>query len=215
MAKKTSKTGGRAGSAKRAPVKKTTPGGSPGSSAGGSARTKGGATNERATSRATGAKKTGRSSSRAGERTPVTVRPPRRPRPRLDEAALRKQLEAGARRVRERDVEAVVERREEVEAKLEEAPGRLRRMVNQGRLLVEMISDYWHGTYRDMPWWVISVAVVAITYLLMPVDAIPDSLPGVGLLDDALVIGLAVMAVEEELHEYCAFKAYDPSQYFG
>ena len=41
----------------------------------------------------------------------------------------------------------------------------------------------------------VAVAVAALAYLVAPADAVPDFVPGVGLLDDGAVLAAAVAAV--------------------
>ena len=41
----------------------------------------------------------------------------------------------------------------------------------------------------------VAVAVAALFYLISPADAVPDLMPGVGLLDDGAVLATAVAAV--------------------
>lgn len=48
-------------------------------------------------------------------------------------------------------------------------------------------------TCRDTPAWVRVLVVAALAYLINPIDAIPDALPGIGLTDD-----LAILAVTLE-----------------
>ena len=47
-------------------------------------------------------------------------------------------------------------------------------MVNQIKLLFELISDYRHSRYREVPWGTIALAVGAVLYFLSPIDLIPD-----------------------------------------
>ena len=42
----------------------------------------------------------------------------------------------------------------------------------------------------------------ALTYLVLPVDLIPDTLPFVGLLDDAHILGLTARILKNELNQY-------------
>jgi uncharacterized membrane protein YkvA (DUF1232 family) len=53
-----------------------------------------------------------------------------------------------------------------------------------------MLRDYWLSAYPDVSWWVITVIVFALLYVFSSIDLIPDFLPGIGLLDDALVIAI-------------------------
>jgi uncharacterized membrane protein YkvA (DUF1232 family) len=47
-------------------------------------------------------------------------------------------------------------------------------------------------TERGTPAWVRALAVAALAYLMNPLDACPDALPGIGLIDDLAVLALAL-----------------------
>jgi uncharacterized membrane protein YkvA (DUF1232 family) len=50
--------------------------------------------------------------------------------------------------------------------------------------------------------WGRALAIGALIYLVSPIDAVPDPIPVVGLLDDAAVIGAAVAKLYDELRPY-------------
>jgi uncharacterized membrane protein YkvA (DUF1232 family) len=47
-------------------------------------------------------------------------------------------------------------------------------------------------TARDTPAWVRAIVVVALAWLINPLDLIPDALVGIGLTDDLAVMALAL-----------------------
>jgi uncharacterized membrane protein YkvA (DUF1232 family) len=93
-------------------------------------------------------------------------------------------------------------------------PHRFRRLANQVQLLVEMVRAYARREYTQVPWYAIAMAVAAVAYFLAPVDLIPDFLPVVGYVDDAVVVGMIVKVVQEELRRFSDFRGYEPSRYF-
>lgn len=50
------------------------------------------------------------------------------------------------------------------------------------------------------------VVIIALLYLISPIDLLPDAIPVLGLLDDALVIGYALKQAAAELERYRAWQ---------
>jgi uncharacterized membrane protein YkvA (DUF1232 family) len=50
-------------------------------------------------------------------------------------------------------------------------------------------------TPEEIPFWPWGVLLVALAYLAVPIDLVPDFLPGIGQLDDAVVLGLALRLI--------------------
>ncbi|MCG8554243.1 MAG: DUF1232 domain-containing protein [Proteobacteria bacterium] len=133
----------------------------------------------------------------------------------IDPQQADRELRTRAARIRSEDLERILERKQELQNKLEHVPGKFGQLVNQVKLLFEMIKDYWQGNYSTVPWTSIAMAAGALLYFLAPIDLMPDFFPGVGYVDDALVVALAINALQEDLRAYCAFKGYDFAKYFG
>ena len=134
--------------------------------------------------------------------------------PRLDEEALKARVLRDAKNVTERDAERLVKRQRELEDKLKGLPEKLRKLVLQVKLLYELIRAYVDGSYREVPWASIAMAVAATVYFLSPIDLIPDAIPVIGLLDDALVVRFTLGAIQSDLRAFCEWKGYDPGKYF-
>ena len=45
---------------------------------------------------------------------------------------------------------------------------------------------------------------IALAYVVLPIDVIPDFIPGVGFLDDVFVIGVVMKSVSDEIERYKA-----------
>ncbi|MCW4441071.1 YkvA family protein [Vibrio splendidus] len=86
-------------------------------------------------------------------------------------------------------------------------PGALSKLWNDIKLMMNLITDYVKGDYTDVPWRVIAAITGAIVYFASPIDVIPDFIPVVGYLDDALVIKLAIDLASEDFNEYKRWKA--------
>lgn len=68
------------------------------------------------------------------------------------------------------------------------------------RLLFEMIRDKKYAIDRSD----YLVIAGALAYVVLPIDIIPDILPGVGFLDDAFVIAMVIEQLSDEIARYKA-----------
>ena len=114
-------------------------------------------------------------------------------------------IKKGAAGVNAEDVKKVMDKAEEITEKVIKS-GPLQRFIKDVALLITMIKDYWAGVYRRVPWWVIAAIVFTLLYILSPLDLIPDFIPFVGLLDDALAMGLCLALIEQDLLKYQEWK---------
>ena len=123
----------------------------------------------------------------------------------IDEGYVRR----NAAKVGEDDFKKVVDRADEIRGKF--APdGPLGRFKTDAELLVGVVKDYWAGDYREMPYLSIAAVAFALLYVLNPVDLIPDFIPVIGVMDDAAVVGVCLMMIEQDLHNYRAWKEARP-----
>ena len=84
--------------------------------------------------------------------------------------------------------------------------GFLARLFQDLKLLIPLIKDYWKGTYRDVSVKSIVIFVVALAYIISPIDLIPDYIPGLGQIDDAVILGLSLYFLEKDLMKYKEWK---------
>ncbi len=111
----------------------------------------------------------------------------------------------GAQNVTPKDVEKVISRSEEIQRKFS-AKGPLARFVEDGKLLIAIVKDYWAGVYRQIPYGSIASIVFTLIYVFNPFDMMPDMLPIIGQLDDVAVMGACLILVEQDLHKYKDWK---------
>jgi uncharacterized membrane protein YkvA (DUF1232 family) len=97
---------------------------------------------------------------------------------------------------------------------LKDVPENMHLVARQTRLVIEFVDDFRTGTYREVPWWAVAIAVTAMLYAINPADVIPNVLPIVGTLDDLAVVAVAVRLLRSELIRYCEFKGYAREEYF-
>jgi uncharacterized membrane protein YkvA (DUF1232 family) len=69
-------------------------------------------------------------------------------------------------------------------------------------VIVSLIRSYMKGEYRELPVGTMIALIGALIYFVSPIDVIPDCIPGVGYLDDAVVIGVAVKFAYSDLEDY-------------
>ena len=114
-------------------------------------------------------------------------------------------VKEGAKKMTDKDVEKVVNRSEEIKKKFTPY-GPLKRFINDGKLLIAMVKDYWRKIYRQTPYGTIGAIVFTLIYVLNPFDLVPDMLPLIGQVDDVAVMGACLILVEQDLHKYKDWK---------
>jgi uncharacterized membrane protein YkvA (DUF1232 family) len=139
---------------------------------------------------------------------------PKDPNANIDEDALKERVKREAAKVTEDDARRLVGRQRELDEKFKKVPDKLKKVVNQVKLLYELVRSYIDGSYREVPWISIATAVAAVVYFLAPIDLLPDMIPGIGYIDDIVVIRFALMALGSDLRTYCEAKGYDVTKYF-
>jgi uncharacterized membrane protein YkvA (DUF1232 family) len=84
---------------------------------------------------------------------------------------------------------------------------RLGKLKDDLKLLQALCLAYWRGEYRAIsPKAVLSV-VAGLMYFLSPLDAIPDWIPGLGMLDDIAVLAWVMKSLNVELDAFRAWRA--------
>lgn len=73
-------------------------------------------------------------------------------------------------------------------------------------VLASLIRSFVKKEYTDIPIGSIIAIISALTYFLSPVDLIPDIVPGVGYVDDALVVAACLKLVESDVEEYIKWR---------
>lgn len=99
----------------------------------------------------------------------------------------------------EGDIDQVVDNVDEIAAKLR---GPLAKFAHKVRLLLDMVVDYRSGTYEGAPLRAVYAIVFALLYVLMPFDLVPDFIPGMGLVDDALVVAVTWKMLSVDIGNY-------------
>ncbi|WP_026692250.1 YkvA family protein [Peribacillus kribbensis] len=74
------------------------------------------------------------------------------------------------------------------------------------QLLFELVKAWSTGRYRDIPYRSLLMIVIGIIYFVSPIDFIPDFLFGLGILDDAAVLGFIVSQMDPDLNRFQQWK---------
>lgn len=117
----------------------------------------------------------------------------------------KKIIEEGAKHVTENDIKTVHEKAEEIRKHFCEG-SQLSKYIEEAKLLLGVVNDYWNGTYRQIPYFSLAAIVVTLLYVLNPFDLVPDVIPVIGQVDDMMVVGICLLLVTHDLHQYKVWK---------
>ncbi|KFE53937.1 YkvA family protein [Pseudomonas syringae] len=84
---------------------------------------------------------------------------------------------------------------------------RLGRIKDDLRLLQALCLAYWRGEYRAISPKAILSIVAGLMYFLSPLDAVPDWIPGIGMLDDIAVLAWVMKSLDAELEAFRQWRA--------
>ena len=121
----------------------------------------------------------------------------------FNEEKARRIIKEEAQKVKEEDVKNVIEKEEEIRNKIK---GPLTKYLEDIKLFFSLLKDFISGEYREVPWFTIAAITVSLLYILNPFDVIPDFIPIIGQLDDAIVVSVCLMLIEEDLEAYKNWK---------
>jgi uncharacterized membrane protein YkvA (DUF1232 family) len=120
-------------------------------------------------------------------------------------------VKEGAKKMTDKDVEKVVNKSEAIKKKFT-VYGPLKRFIDDAKLLIALVKDYWRKSYRQTPFGVIGAIVFSLIYVFNPFDLVPDVLPILGQVDDASVLTACLMLIERDLNKYKKWKEEQPLQ---
>lgn len=114
-----------------------------------------------------------------------------------------KDLNEGAEKINSDDLKEVLRKKGKILAKLK---GPLEKFMEDIRLLFMLLDDYISGRYPFIPWRSVAMIAFTLLYVLWPIDAVPDIIPALGLLDDAACVGLCLACISADLKAYKKWK---------
>lgn len=89
-----------------------------------------------------------------------------------------------------------------------QVPDFIQQRLEKLHIMIEMLADHeWRLPAQDA-----ARVLNALAYFCEPEDLIPDHIPGIGFLDDAIMIELVVAELRHEIEAYEDFCSYRESQ---
>jgi len=122
----------------------------------------------------------------------------------LMETDMKKLTEAQKKQLKGRVLKVTPENEEDVRRKYSQAEikaeqrGAARELLEGVRTMWRMLVDSSYTISWDVKAWII----FGLAYFISPFDIIPDFLPGVGYLDDALVVAWVLHQISDEVTKY-------------
>lgn len=103
------------------------------------------------------------------------------------------------------DLEYIIKEEEKLNEKLKSS-SHLKRFTTDIGLFISLVKDYSQGNYRKVPYKSIAAVVAGLVYILNPIDIIPDFIPVIGYVDDAIIFAFCLKMVEKDLQTYRVWK---------
>lgn len=108
-------------------------------------------------------------------------------------------------KIKDEDIEVVLNNEEAINKKFS-GESTLAKYAELGRIMIFMLRDVKNKVYKEVPWFTIATIVMALLYLINPLDLIPDFIPGIGYIDDLSILGIGMGWIQSDLHKYLDWK---------
>ena len=118
-----------------------------------------------------------------------------------------KELKKGFKKAKKliKDKDKTEEFLQRLENKLKEIP-KIGKTLSMVPILISLVRNYIKGDYKTVPLGTIIAALSALIYVFIVLDFMPDTIPGIGYIDDALVIGACIKLIKSDIDEYQKYR---------
>lgn len=94
---------------------------------------------------------------------------------------------------------------ENIETTLKKVPA-AGSLLSDVPLLVSLVKSYVTGKYKEIPYNTIVAVIATLLYVISPIDIIPDVIPVVGFVDDAMAVTFCIKMIHDDLVKYKAWR---------
>ena len=102
------------------------------------------------------------------------------------------------------DVSTVIDNTEDILNKSSKGP--LEKFFDDIKTMCDMVAAWVKKEYREIPYRTIGMIILTLVYVFSPLDIIPDAIPGIGLLDDAMMVTFCLKAVQGDIDDFRVWK---------
>ena len=98
----------------------------------------------------------------------------------------------------------VFEKEEAINEKMDAE--KLKAFADDVKIFFSMLKDFFTKKYTDVPVGTIMSLAGTLLYIFLPIDIIPDFIPGIGFIDDAAMIALCIRMAKLDIDKYKSWK---------
>lgn len=125
----------------------------------------------------------------------------------MNKKTANKELEKGYKRAQK-----LLENKDKTEEFLQKLENKLKEIPKVGNtlsmvpILISLVRSYIRKEYKTVPLGTIIATLSALLYVFMVLDFIPDTVPGAGYIDDALVLTACIRLIRSDVEEYQKYR---------
>lgn len=80
--------------------------------------------------------------------------------------------------------------------------GPLAKFFDDIKTMCQMVKAWASKEYKGIPVKTIGMIILTLLYVFSPIDIIPDCIPGIGLVDDAAMVGFCIAAARSDIEDF-------------